>query len=140
MQQINVICWLLSYQLPEHAIFFSVSCRSHKSLSYEWFASILRQYWMVFCLQICHNAIFFHLLSKALESRIMVVFKAETKKTSTFVLVEFISSHMAPMYIETPYVSSHIVSMYIDTPCIYYIPSILYIFLLNFLYIYHLYT
>ena len=49
---------------------------------------------------------------------VVIVYYSETAKNTALLLVEHISSHMDPMYIETPYISSHIAPTDIETPYI----------------------
>ena len=74
------------------------------SHSFEWFFSPIK--W---------RKIFSSLLSKALWSRInSCYFQIWRKKELDIIISRVISSHMGPLYIETPYIT-----MYIETPYMY---------------------
>ena len=48
------------------------------------------------------------------------IFKTETKKEHNIIIIRVISSHMGPMYIETPYtimsIETPYITKYIETP------------------------
>ena len=49
---------------------------------------------------------------------IIYYFQIWNKKERWVIISRVISSHVGPMYIETPYISSHMCPMYIETPYI----------------------
>ena len=56
LSAIDVIFFLsLLSKLQRHALSFGISCFCNKSLSYQWVASVLRQFWTIFFLQNAHK-------------------------------------------------------------------------------------
>ena len=99
---------MLLYQLWEHTIFFWGSCLSNKSWSYLWVASILKQFWIILSPNKSWRKIFFFSCQRHCDQGLTVVIVYyfqiwnNPPKKHNIIISWVISSHMGPMYIETP--------------------------------------